>query len=199
MLFVLLAQTKLTASLEIMVMLVVAALIGYITAKFFYKAECTRSKESFKKQLEKKEKEIKKCHRDNELLEKEIIALRVLQSEMATEGLDLKTELKNINNELAEKDVILTRIAQRKHLLDYTSFGMAEKEDRDDLKIISGIGPFIEERLNALDIYTFGQISKLTAHDIETVTEAIEFFPGRIDRDHWVEQAIKLVEESRSS
>lgn len=195
MLFLLLAQTKLTASIEIIVMLVVAALIGYITAIFFYKAKCVRSKDRFKKQLAKKEKENKKCHHDNELLETEIIALRVLQSEMATEDRDLKTELKNISNELAEKDVILTRIAQRKHLLDYTSFGKAEKEDRDDLKVISGIGPFIEERLNALDIYTFEQISKLTAHDIETVTEAVEFFPGRIDRDHWVDQAKNLLQE----
>ncbi len=69
---------------------------------------------------------------------------------------------------------------------------MATAADRDDLKQINGIGPFIEEKLNDLGIYTFEQISALDDEMVETLTTAIEFFPGRIERDDWVGQADRL-------
>lgn len=68
-------------------------------------------------------------------------------------------------------------------------FEAASADDKDDLTRISGIGPFIEKKLNGLGIYTFKQISGFTDDTIERVTEAIEFFPGRIQRDNWVSQA----------
>ncbi len=194
MLFVLLAQTKLSAGIEILIMLLVAAIIGFVTAWLYHKVLCDRKIKALEDRLVTIEKERKEYLRDNDRLEMELLALKKLQSEMSAEDRNLKTELKNLTDELEEKDAVLTRIAQKKHLLDYDSFGKADKEQKDDLKIISGIGPFIEERLNALDIYTFDQISKFTEKDIETVTEAIEFFPGRIERDHWVDQAKKLVQ-----
>ncbi|SHI38451.1 hypothetical protein [Aquimarina spongiae] len=76
--------------------------------------------------------------------------------------------------------------------LNFASFGEADASQKDDLKLISGIGPFIEEKLNGIGIYTFDQISRFTAEDIETVTQLIQFFPGRIERDHWTKQAEKL-------
>lgn len=69
---------------------------------------------------------------------------------------------------------------------------MATNEERDDLKQINGIGPFIEEKLNDLGIYTFEQVSALDEEMVETLTTAIEFFPGRIERDDWVGQADRL-------
>ena len=68
----------------------------------------------------------------------------------------------------------------------------ATADNRDDLKQINGIGPFIEEKLNDLGIYTFEQVSALDEEMVETLTSAIEFFPGRIDRDDWVGQADRL-------
>ncbi len=68
----------------------------------------------------------------------------------------------------------------------------ASAEERDDLKQINGIGPFIEEKLNDLGIYTFEQVSQLDEELIDTLTNAIEFFPGRIERDDWVGQADRL-------
>lgn len=65
-------------------------------------------------------------------------------------------------------------------------------DEKDDLKIINGIGPGIEKKLNTLGIYSFRQISELTEESIKKLTESIKFFPGRIDRDRWVEQASKL-------
>ena len=58
---------------------------------------------------------------------------------------------------------------------------------------INGIGPYIEEKLNEIDIYTFEQISRLSPADIRALTEIIDFFPGRIERDDWVGQAKYLI------
>lgn len=65
-------------------------------------------------------------------------------------------------------------------------------DEKDDLKIINGIGPGIEKKLNTLGFYSFRQISELNEESIKQLTESIKFFPGRIDRDRWVEQASKL-------
>ena len=82
---------------------------------------------------------------------------------------------------------------KEKTTIYYDRIGIAKKEEADDLTIISGIGGWIQEKLNALDIYTFRQISNFTKEDIVTVTEAIEYFPGRIERDEWILQAQELV------
>ncbi|WP_298539281.1 hypothetical protein [uncultured Aquimarina sp.] len=79
-----------------------------------------------------------------------------------------------------------------KPTLNFDSFGKADESEKDDLKLISGVGPFIEKKLNSIGIYTFDQISKFTKEDIDTVTDLIQFFPGRIERDNWSAQAEKL-------
>jgi len=68
----------------------------------------------------------------------------------------------------------------------------ATPAEKDDLKKIQGIGPFIEEKLNELGIYTYEQLSQLDDDMIPVLTSAIEFFPGRIERDEWVGQADRL-------
>ncbi len=68
----------------------------------------------------------------------------------------------------------------------------ATPAEKDDLKKIQGIGPFIEEKLNDLGIYTFAQLSQFDESMIPTLTAAIEFFPGRIERDEWIGQADRL-------
>jgi predicted flap endonuclease-1-like 5' DNA nuclease len=92
-----------------------------------------------------------------------------------------------------KKAAIFKRISDRKVNIYYERIGTAKKEEEDDLTIISGIGGWIREKLNALDIYTFRQISNFTKEDVHTVTEAIEYFPGRIERDEWIHQAHELV------
>lgn len=88
---------------------------------------------------------------------------------------------------------LFKRINDRKKNFHYNRIGLAKKEEADDLTKISGIGGWIQKKLNALDIYTFLQISKFDKEDIIAVTEAIEFFPGRIKRDEWILQAKELV------
>ena len=58
--------------------------------------------------------------------------------------------------------------------------------------VIHGIGPYIEERLNEIGIYDFEQISRLSIQDIRVLTDLIDFFPGRIEQDNWMAQAIAL-------
>lgn len=67
----------------------------------------------------------------------------------------------------------------------------ATSEQKDSLQNIDGIGPFIEEQLNSIGIYTFKQISQFDDEIILLVTNAIQFFPGRIKRDDWQGQASK--------
>jgi predicted flap endonuclease-1-like 5' DNA nuclease len=66
---------------------------------------------------------------------------------------------------------------------------------KDDLQAIKGIGPFIEEKLNALGITTYRQIANMNAKLEEQVNKAIEFFPGRVKRDQWANQAKILLGE----
>src|ERR1035437_7402849 len=206
-LIILLAQTRSEATIEIISLLLVAAIIGYITAWLYYRSIYVRGINVIEfKMVELKNhivnlKEDKNIHynriseKDKEIkhLIMEVNALKALHAEAVHETDDMI--LKNKRNEqmLYEKDEALVHIAQRKHLLDYKSFGTATEAEKDDLKMISCIGPFIEERLHALDIYTFKQISQFTAKDIDTINDAIEYFSGRIERDEWVAQAKELV------
>ena len=167
---ILLAQTKGAATIEIISMLLGAAIIGYVTAWLYYKSIYT----------------------------KRIEAVESDKHELNNRIVNLDGEINELRKSQREKDneielLILDNISHRKHLLDYNSFGTAAEAEKDDLQMISGIGPFIEKRLNALDIYTFRQISKFTASDIETINVAIIYFSGRIERDEWVAQAKELV------
>jgi predicted flap endonuclease-1-like 5' DNA nuclease len=70
-----------------------------------------------------------------------------------------------------------------------TKIPRANISEKDDLKKIEGIGPFIEMKLNDIGIYTFEKVSMLNEDAISLITDAIQFFPGRIEKDDWVGQA----------
>ena len=76
--------------------------------------------------------------------------------------------------------------------LNFDSIGYADHDQKDDLTRIMGIGPYIEQKLNEIGICNYEQISRLSEADIQVVTELIDFFPGRIERDNWVGQAKAL-------
>ena len=95
----------------------------------------------------------------------------------------------------AKKKEELKRVKERSKSIDFKVLGTAKASEKDDLKAIKGIGPFIEEKLNALGIYTWKQVSKMTDKLEDQVNEAIEFFPGRVKRDQWVNQAKILLGE----
>ncbi len=66
-------------------------------------------------------------------------------------------------------------------------------QTKDDLTKIEGIGPFLEKKLNEIGVYNYEQISQWDAAAINQITQQIAYFPGRIERDDWVGQAIKLM------
>ena len=82
--------------------------------------------------------------------------------------------------------------SKNKPELNFENFGFGSKENKDDLTQINGIGPYIEQRLNEIGIYNYDQISRFKEEDIRILTDLIDFFPGRIERDNWIAQAESL-------
>ena len=64
----------------------------------------------------------------------------------------------------------------------------------DDLTKIKGIGQVLKGKLNQLGITTFKQIAEFTEADIERVNAKLDF-PGRIERERWVDQAREFVRQ----
>lgn len=206
-LIILLAQTKSGAIIEILSLLLVAALIGYITSWFYQRSihkkrtkileferhEFNNRIINLNSEISKLNASIDEKNAENEHQQLEIKAFKALHKEAVHETDGMK--LKNLRTEhfLYNKDEVLNQLIQRKHLLNYKNFGIATEAEKDDLKMISGIGPLIEERLHALEIFTFSQISKFTAHDIAAINDAIIYFSGRIEKDEWVAQARELL------
>lgn len=195
-------QSTTGAALEIIVMLLGAAIIGVLTTYYFMKSKYQKIIDSLESKLDESEREKSRLQSDLSLKNDELEKLRLKYDELlkkeenlkktAAKGKASSKKLRETEQELIEREELLRRIGERKHMINYSRIGTARSEDKDDLKVISGIGPYIEEQLHALDIYTFDQISKFEKEDIEAVTEAIEFFPGRIERDEWVKQAKEL-------
>ena len=123
----------------------------------------------------------------NEVLEAQLANQATTQIEWSVDESDtLAIDTEDAEEMDVEEAKVKFRAAIGEHI------AKASAEERDDLKQINGIGPFIEEKLNDLGIYTFEQVSQLDEELIETLTNAIEFFPGRIERDDWVGQADRL-------
>ncbi len=75
---------------------------------------------------------------------------------------------------------------------DLEPLSLSNGEERDDLKKIYGIGPVIERKLAVLDIVSYRQIALLTEEEMVIVSDHINYFPGRIERDGWLESARDL-------
>ncbi len=130
--------------------------------------------------------------KENKNLYGELEGLKTAETEVEfIEIKDQEVEIEEVNpNEKSNQG----RIALK------NAFGskikLATADEKDDLKKIGGIGPFIEDKLNEIGIYTYEQISQFDDALIENITDAIQFFPGRIKRDDWVGQAKKFAQKS---
>jgi predicted flap endonuclease-1-like 5' DNA nuclease len=104
------------------------------------------------------------------------------------DGADLNTGIRSlpetsVTGAFSSRDRSLDSVVAREEVADIA---------KDNLTLIEGIGPFIEQKLNDIGIYTYEQISQFQDADIEEVTEKIQFFEGRIEKDDWVNQAKSL-------
>ena len=167
---------KSTAWIEIFLLLFGAFLIGYYFARAYYKRK-------FRNDLIDYEEEIKKYKN----LSMEHANSTFPSGIKATKTRDRKGELATSTEEELRPEFDLSP------KLNLEELGEASEDEKDDLKLISGVGPFIEKKLNSVGVFTYSQISKFSAKDIKDVTESINFFPGRIERDDWVGQAKKLM------
>jgi predicted flap endonuclease-1-like 5' DNA nuclease len=167
---------KTTAWIEIFLLLFGAFLIGYFFARAYYKRKYQNNLIDYEAEIEK---------------------LKVLSMEHAnsTYSSGIKAvKTRDRKGELAQPlDEELRPEFDLSPKLNIEGSASATEEDKDDLTLISGIGPFIQKKLNGAGIYTYSQISKFSSQDIDDLTEAIKFFPGRIKRDNWVDQAKKLM------
>jgi predicted flap endonuclease-1-like 5' DNA nuclease len=65
----------------------------------------------------------------------------------------------------------------------------------DDLVRIHGVGPKIARLLESMEITSFRQVARLSPDDVAILNEALEVFPGRIQRDDWIGSARELHRE----
>lgn len=61
----------------------------------------------------------------------------------------------------------------------------------DDLTVIKGVGPVLARRLHELGITSFAQLAALTPDQARMIDDVIDF-PGRVERERWIEQAREL-------
>tara|TARA_B100000035_G_scaffold303177_1_gene301495 strand:- start:73 stop:870 length:798 start_codon:yes stop_codon:yes gene_type:complete len=115
------------------------------------------------------------------------------QARMDRELEERRNRLESMDEKTRKKEEELIRVAEKAKTIDFSTLGFASASDADDLQRIKGIGPFIAEKLNVLGIYTFSQLANMTPEIEEEVNMAIEFFPGRIKRDEWANQARTLL------
>lgn len=94
---------------------------------------------------------------------------------------------------LAEEEPTLVFQKEKSVLNGNIEIFSAPPAERDDLARIEGVGPFLAQKLNEAGIFTFSQIASWDSADIGRITELIGYFPGRIERDDWVGQAMRLM------
>jgi|GEM_PF-2695579 len=108
-----------------------------------------------------------------------------LVSEELEKGEEEHQELEGYIEENELEKLLEEKIAN----LDFERIGRATEEDKDDLRQIKGIGPATEKRLNEIGIYTYKQIANFT-HEEDDI---IKYFPGRLSRKVWVDEARRLL------
>lgn len=140
----------------------------------------SRENEKLKTELESIQKTNAKEGSELDLLKNEIVQLEAVRQKLEIELSGLRADA-----EERKQDKPTSTVNQKGSFKN-------DAEEKDDLQVINGIGPGIEKKLNKYGIYTYRQISEFTEESIQTISDVVKFFPGRIERDRWVEQAAKL-------
>ena len=182
-----------TEAIGTFILMLSTFLIGYFSAWWFQKLK-------YKNIVNKLKKEVnnalaKKGSSDFETIFTEIRP-KIIEVVKSTQNEMLQTSSSQKTAEKARTSYVT--YSKSKPALDFESFGYGDAKHRDNLTFIKGVGPYIEEKLNEIGIYNYEQISRFKESDIRIVTELIDFFPGRIDRDDWVGQAEALIAHSHS-
>lgn len=154
-------------------------------------------------------------HVQNELfeLENEIEDMRLEEKNIHLETLKSRTEV----GEQLPADASTETAASTNATVDDDSSAKAQSQKKntqsasptkifnnsggkhDELQNIHGIGPVIEQSLNDIGITNYKQIASLTRREIEEIADILNIFPGRIERDNWIGNARKLLNDPASA
>ncbi len=121
---------------------------------------------------------------------------------MAAQNQELKELLNNINNQKTfensntEEPSIEELSPKEKNILKGKF--IERPSQVDDLTKINGLGAFTAKKLNEIGIFTYEQIAGWGDDMVEHITKEIEFIPGRIQKDKWVEQAAQLQKNKKT-
>ncbi len=178
----------------IFILMLSSFLIGYFSSFWLQKNKYELMIERFKKKINS----LKKQNEDFQKTEK-IKNIDTIFTEIKPKIIKMVKETQQeINESIPPKRVALkartsyVTYTKSKPKLNFENFGYANMDIKDDLTKINGIGPYIEQKLNEIGIFTYDQISNFSIEDIRAVTQLIDFFPERIERDNWVGQANSL-------
>ena len=183
--------------LGIFLLMLSTFLIGYYAAWSFQRSKYSKIVKKIKRQANlNKLNNLNTNISDIETIFTEIkpkIVEVVKQTQQETINRNKEEALAKSAEEIVEKArTSFITYTKNKPELNFENFGYGSKENKDDLTQINGIGPYIEQRLNEIGIYNYDQISRFKEEDIRILTELIDFFPGRIERDNWIAQAESL-------
>jgi predicted flap endonuclease-1-like 5' DNA nuclease len=184
-------QALIIAYGPILLLMLRTFILGYVLAALFAKQESKKALSALSKELKSKNEE--KSLRDIETIFTEIrpkIIDIVKESQQQVVPINISMPKPDIAEKAKSTYVSFKKQTPK---LNQSVIASGRLDMPDDLTKIEGIGPYIEERLNNIGIYNYDQISKLEVSDIRIITELIEFFPGRIERDNWVKQANALI------
>lgn len=92
------------------------------------------------------------------------------------------------SEEQLHDDRLLDGSSDASHLFDPV-------EQRDDLQQIFGIGPVTEKALYDMGITSYSQLATLKHHEIQSIADALHIVPGRIERDDWMGNARRQLED----
>ena len=180
--------------LGIFVLMLSSFLIGYFSSFWLQKNKYESMIERLKKKVNSLKKQNEEFHKSEKVKNIDTIFTEIKPQLIKV----VKETQQQINESIPPKRVALkartsyVTYTKSKPKLNFDNFGYASQENKDDLTKINGIGPYIEEKLNEIGIFTYDQISRFTIEDIRAVTQLIDFFPERIERDNWVGQANSL-------
>ncbi|NND62412.1 MAG: hypothetical protein HKN48_04395 [Flavobacteriaceae bacterium] len=181
--------------LGIFILMLSTFLIGYFSAYGMQRAKYQKllrklNRKTNLSDISKKEKDLEVIF--TEIKPKIIEVVKETQEEMQKDIEEEQVPVKSQEEIIQQARTSYITYTKNKPQLNFDNFGYADASQKEDLTRINGIGPYIEQKLNEIGIYTVDQISKLKEEDIRVITELIDFFPGRIERDDWVGQAEDL-------
>ncbi len=180
----------------IFVLMLSAFLIGYFSAWGMQRAKYVKMLRKLKKKPNITDKT--DGTKDIDIIFTEIKPKIIEVVKEAQEELELLKEIEETVEVKSPKDIAekartsYISYTHNKPQLNFDHFGYADTGNSEDLTKINGIGPYIEQKLNEIGICNYEQISRFKDEDIRVLTDLIDFFPGRIERDDWVGQAEEL-------